>query len=758
MGRLRGRINRNISVIRFITVLLLTVFATGTFLPFYSTVNAATGDEVRAAKKIVSVVYDDSSSMDGDRWSYANYSMQALIALLNEQDELYITFMTNPSQSQRVDLSSIQESVNSIHDLTEWGATPETALDTAFNTLENINESEPTTQFWYIVMTDGEVTNINAEIIDIQGKLNSYRNHVMSNNTELNVVYLGMSGAAQVVGDQANHLYSFMPENDSDIVSTMQDISNLISNRVEADSINIVDSRTIEVSSDLPLYSISVFSQRSSASVVSASTQEQTLNVLRNISVDATDVVHGSDISSLYGDVAVINYEDSEGQRVVPAGTYTIQFSDDINLSDVSVQFEPAIGFIFQVMRGGAVIDDLSQLNCGDTITVQLVPVVPGTNEEIPSDTLPSGISWHIDYLVEGNEVLSVDDCALTDVAVYEGDSEITGTVTIEGFTPYYTEISFSTVVIVYHFGIEVVQPDDLSYDRSTIRDILFDESNTVTFYITNDGERLSSDELDSLGLSLVIDSVDFEETESDWFFSFLSHKPMNCELTRNDDGSYSLIPVAPYFFRFSKWIFNLSFSFIVKDGLYTANVSLSSDNSITSSGWFKVVHDPAEDGEPIKIPIIILIIIYLLYILLFKKKFRGQTVYFETWNIRSDGSGDQIYKDSVKLRNNPLILLLPLSYSFKKLNRGIRGLVLVADSGGTVYITADSIAKSVEQYGDYVMKNPETDLGRIVEDLKETINEDKTRSAEELQLSDSPIYFVLLTNSGTVYRVWMKK
>ena len=49
-----------------------------------ATAMANTSSAVQVPKKIISVVYDDSSSMYGDRWVYANYATQALIALLNE--------------------------------------------------------------------------------------------------------------------------------------------------------------------------------------------------------------------------------------------------------------------------------------------------------------------------------------------------------------------------------------------------------------------------------------------------------------------------------------------------------------------------------------------------------------------------------------------------------------------------------------------------------------------------------------------------
>jgi hypothetical protein len=51
----------------------------------------------KAAKKIISVVYDDSGSMwdANDSWAAANYAMQAFAALLNADDEMYITYMSD---------------------------------------------------------------------------------------------------------------------------------------------------------------------------------------------------------------------------------------------------------------------------------------------------------------------------------------------------------------------------------------------------------------------------------------------------------------------------------------------------------------------------------------------------------------------------------------------------------------------------------------------------------------------------------------
>lgn len=50
-------------------------------------------------RKIVSVVYDDSGSMDGNKWAYANYAMQTFCGMLNSEDQLFITYMSHSQQN-----------------------------------------------------------------------------------------------------------------------------------------------------------------------------------------------------------------------------------------------------------------------------------------------------------------------------------------------------------------------------------------------------------------------------------------------------------------------------------------------------------------------------------------------------------------------------------------------------------------------------------------------------------------------------------
>ena len=99
-------------------------------------------------KKIVSVLYDDSASMHmsgNPSWSYANYAMQAFAGLMNDNDTLMLTYMSEPEKTIRSSdqnglLGSFKEdrqkTVDNIRKNVDGGSiTPFAAVDTACQAL-----------------------------------------------------------------------------------------------------------------------------------------------------------------------------------------------------------------------------------------------------------------------------------------------------------------------------------------------------------------------------------------------------------------------------------------------------------------------------------------------------------------------------------------------------------------------------------------------------------------------------------------------
>ncbi len=700
---------------------------------------AITGDEIRAAKKIISVVYDDSSSMFGDDWVYTNYAMQTLTAQLNEQDELYITYMSVPTQAQKIDLADVGAAVAHIRKWTQYGGTPGESIDTAKARLDGISEDDPSTQFWLVVLTDGQIT-MNTTI---QDKMDHYKGEIMSNGSSLNIVYLGMgTDALTVTADESGGLYSYHSQTSDEIFTAMSEIANLISGRIEATQVQQVDDDTITFRSTLPLYSISVLSQQTNASVTKAETQEETLHINRNIALDASDPFVFYSTAKLFGNAAVINREDASGNgQVIPAGTYTITFSDKVELNDLVVQYEPAIGLKYEITHDGIVVDDLSGLAMGDRVNIAIIPVVPGTDDVISKEDLPDDISWSIEYEVDGNMEESGNGTTLNDVTLKSGEGIIRGTMTIPGYAPSVFEVYADIAEFVYALGIEVEQPEPLSYLRNRLSGS--EQGSNVKFWLTNEGKRLSAEEQKEMDVTLLVDEVVCDNSNITGFFHRLGSIKVKCELRHNDDGSFTLQPKAQLAF----------ISFLLMAGDYTVQVVASKDTAVTENGTFTVVPKLSDWLNLLILLAILIVLSYLIFIIFIKYKFKGQIIHYEAYRLMSDGTGslNRAVASSEDLPFYTGHLLLPVRASFVK----YRDLKLVAGPDGIVYITGESIAQAVYGYGTS-RQDPVDDLEGIVSMMHITEKKEGNREAADQTLSKTPIYFRSTQKDRTIWRIWI--
>ena len=84
--------NSNLCHIHVVSIYMVTSFWT-----------FAKGEE--AKERVVSLVYDDSGSMrNNDRWKYANYALQSLVALLDEKINFHVP-MSKPNDPLNISLA-----------------------------------------------------------------------------------------------------------------------------------------------------------------------------------------------------------------------------------------------------------------------------------------------------------------------------------------------------------------------------------------------------------------------------------------------------------------------------------------------------------------------------------------------------------------------------------------------------------------------------------------------------------------------------
>ena len=448
---------KNVKKLLLCLTVIVAVFA-ASIVPASATSQGGSGSEIKAPKKIVSLVFDDSSSMYGDNegtlfdsWAEANYATQVFAALMNPQDEFYITYMSE-LEAREVDISDPQAAADEIRTkMTNWNLTPLNSVDVAEEKLESISDSDPTTQYWLVIMTDGIFQRRESQYDDIIAACNALKGKPMSNGSPLRVFYYGIgSNSEEVPEDSANGLESVNSDN---IVETLNDVANAISGRLKYDDkdIKFVDEKTIEVSSRIPLYSLSAFTQNSQAEVTSAKTEDTEGNELildfNNAKVQSPEpedvfgpeserIVGFEDIESpnLHGNVSVISNQD----QVIPAGKYTIEFSAPIDKKSLVLMYQPAVTLALTMFIDGNEVKTGAQVTEGSDIELRMTLVDPSTGKEMDKSLLPSGTDYGIvEKWDQGTETTSGFTMNVDDIQ--HGSYSFTGQMTIPGMIPVYS-------------------------------------------------------------------------------------------------------------------------------------------------------------------------------------------------------------------------------------------------------------------------------------------------------------------------------
>ncbi len=493
------------TVKRFVSALLslLTVLTVFVFLPVPASA------ESLYIRKIVSVVYDDSGSMLGEKWAYANYAMQMFCGMLNSEDQLYITYMsefrgnTVPSDAKKIDLSKdgIQSSVNSIRNHTNTYGTPFAAVEFAFDKLKSVQDSNPNTQYWLVVITDGEFQecsdqNMNRDQVKkfLNDTFEGYSDVKMPNGTKPQINFLGIGDVTAPDKNENKGIYPYTAKDAAGIVSAMNKLADRVSGRtrLQKSEIEKVDEKTVRVSSTIPLLNIAVFTQGTSVKLddVFYAGSNDEITVSRSVSLNYNNRKDLSGGAYLVGD----------SQNVIGASSYDLVFNGEIDLDEIIVLFEPALEVRTKILVNGKEISspsDLDNVTEGDKISVSYKIYEMGTDTEISPSLMPSGTKFELAVTEDGKIVKQVTDSSmsLNDYILKNIETEISAAVKIEGFNPIDYTVSFTpnkyvpptVYTITPSFGSDVksVKFDDIALNKDL----------TVCFTVYADGVQMTDPE-----------------------------------------------------------------------------------------------------------------------------------------------------------------------------------------------------------------------------------------------------------------------
>ncbi|HDX9658701.1 TPA: VWA domain-containing protein [Bacillus toyonensis] len=331
----------------------------------------AKGEE--AKERVVSLVYDDSGSMrNNDRWKYANYALQSLVALLDEKDTFSYVPMSKPNNPLNISLTKDKRQTE-IEGIGAWKTylnTPFSAVETAMQSIKKEADIDGKREFWLIVLTDGAFNDLEKDKVggkeQITKKLTDFKKEMDVKKISLHPILITMEeDLGQQEKEQLNTFKEIwkkeingvtMPSSGEDgIVKSVNQVAALVANRDPFSSVeSIVKTKVVgkkvEITTPFPLKRMTLVRQSPSLS------NYQVTQISKPLQLQSSFSIHAPGEAKLFGNIAHIS---TENQEVIKPGTYTIEVDRDIEKEGLQVLVEPALNYTVSTYDK----DDNSQKN-----------------------------------------------------------------------------------------------------------------------------------------------------------------------------------------------------------------------------------------------------------------------------------------------------------------------------------------------------------------------------------------------------------
>ncbi|EEL16020.1 hypothetical protein bcere0016_33840 [Bacillus cereus 95/8201] len=317
----------------------------------------AKGEE--AKERVVSLVYDDSGSMrNNDRWKYANYALQSLVALLDEKDKFSYVPMSKPNDPVNISLTKDKRQTE-IEGIGAWKTylnTPFSAVETAMQSIKKEADIDGKREFWLIVLTDGAFNDLEKDKVggkeQILQKLAQFKKEMDEKKISLHPVLITME---EDLGQQEKaQLNTFkeiwkkeingvtMPSSgENGIVKSVNQVAALVANRDPFSSVeSIVKTKVVgkkvEITTPFPLKRMTLVRQSPSLS------NYQVKQISKPLQLQSSFSIHAPGEANLFGNIVHIS---TENEEVIKPGTYTIEVDQEIEKEGLQVLVEPALNY-----------------------------------------------------------------------------------------------------------------------------------------------------------------------------------------------------------------------------------------------------------------------------------------------------------------------------------------------------------------------------------------------------------------------------
>ena len=408
---------------------------------------AFAGSDVSKTKRHVAMVYDDSTSMyvsDKSKkpvlnWAYANYMTQAFLALLNPQDSLYITYMSD-TEKEDVTYPDLMETdkAQAINDIREKhdliNKTPIEAVETAYEMLKGLEE-DLTDEYWLVVITDGGFTDYKGDITQM---LSDYIDEMAALGKTLKVVFLAIGDSTEAPDADENKGLLVYRTGTDEIVPTMALLADNISGRhnVSSSRMSGLSGNKVAVDMMLPVRSLIVFTQADGNTLTDIiNSKGDGMQIASSYSISAPEEFkYSKDITTItdpnaIGEIARI--APSEEGAILSDGRYTLSFASDVDLNNIRVMYEPALDVVLRYKQNGKTVTNPPD---GSVCDIEVLLVNALTGSPLNSKVLPADVGCDIQIVSGGKTVESADGYVIEDVELKSGNLSVNTEITMPGY------------------------------------------------------------------------------------------------------------------------------------------------------------------------------------------------------------------------------------------------------------------------------------------------------------------------------------
>ncbi len=392
-----------------------------------------------AIKRIVSIVYDDSRSMGLNGkvdYTYASYSLQNFLALMNKNDEVAVTKMSKKDTYTTYSLSPDSTRQSTINDIAGWktvNGTPFGAVDTAANWLKSkksANGDSQLIEYWLVVLTDGMFeTGYPASLTDY---LNNLKSSMGSSKFEGVLVAMGNEVPDHFKNDWNNVLGNVFTANGAEsIVSTMSSVSTLIYGIGSTTSVVDItkdNDSTISFNLKYPARKIIIFEQNQGVEIKSIKSGNSNFTTQSIFTTKLPKTSVNSKVIHLF----------ATNNTFAPSGKVSITFNNKIDTSEnnfkVLIEYGIKVNLSITDINGSP-YDKNRSLYQGDNVKVKACVFSVTDCSNIDLDSFKDQVNGTLFYNSTGLTMnYDGDGCFSSSVTLNDSNNSAYATIELPGY------------------------------------------------------------------------------------------------------------------------------------------------------------------------------------------------------------------------------------------------------------------------------------------------------------------------------------